>query len=144
MNKFIKNIRNNNRILITRDNHGLNSTALYHLDCFYNFISGYLNDYNVIIVNDLDDYKNYDKKIRNIDYSIKTISYFRTKHFTTKSMYSADIAIKILNNGDINLIKSRYTDTGNIGNIKNLPIFQRKVKINKILDEIRTKGLHIF
>ena len=140
MGDFFKNIGDNNKILIVSDEHGINS--YYYTQYFFEFILTYLKEHKTITIN-REEYKNSDKLIKKYNYDDKLVIFYKNRYYSNRSAYISDLIIKVMNNGDINIIKSRFTNDGVIGNMKNLKVFQRRIKLNKIINETRSKRLHI-
>jgi len=129
MENLIKSILGSTKIIIFNDGNSYKSSLL-----FYQYICAYLcnNDYETKIVCN-SDFFNVEKKEYSYFFEMmdKYIYLFKDKPRTKPIMY-ADLVLFITNN-NIEIYKNRYFfDNQEPINIKELKIFQRFDKINKI------------
>lgn len=129
MEELLKLIPNCDRIIVYCRNHSIKSSR--NADYFYNLV------YNSYFID-----KEYDRE------RITNNSNFRTRAYggllrkylylyvclmpSSGAFYDADLLL-LVDEYTITVMKSRYTSHNGIYNIKDLPIYQRKDKINKII-----------
>jgi hypothetical protein len=138
MKEILEIIPNCDKIIIY-NNRITDSVSLMNAEYFYHFIyDRYFLDkeYHTQIITDINQYQG----IGHGNYRLSKYLYL-WKGIFQGSMAFANASLLIMVDGNIiTITKYRYTtEQGLIGNIKDLPIYQRKDKLNKILDNIKNE-----